>query len=39
MITIFNRKEVYSTYSMESQAKARAALERHGIRLRDQYHR
>ena len=31
MITIFNRKEVYSTYSMESQAKARAALERHGI--------
>ena len=31
MITIFNRKEVYSTYSMESQARARAALEHHGI--------
>ena len=31
MITIFNRKEVYSTYSIESQARARAALEHHGI--------
>ena len=30
MITIFNRKEVYSTYSIESQARARAALEHHG---------
>ncbi|MBS6954219.1 MAG: hypothetical protein KH230_13450 [Enterocloster asparagiformis] len=31
MITIFNRKEVFSTFSMEAQSKARAALERYGI--------
>lgn len=31
MITVFNRRELYSTYSMEAQAKVRDALCRFGI--------
>lgn len=31
MITIFNRKEVLCTYSMEAQSKARDTLTRYGI--------
>lgn len=32
MITIFNRKEVLSTYSMEAQSNARRLLQENGIR-------
>lgn len=31
MITVFNRKELFTTYSMETQAKLRDTLNRFGI--------
>lgn len=31
MITIFNRKELYITYSMQEQSEIRELLNRHGI--------